>query len=161
MNIYYNINENMIKNYNKDKINYEILYNINNIENNNIIKDIDNIINDNNIKTKFNNIIKIYDKMTHKNQIEMIYNIDKSKKDIKIFGEDFVKNNINNCQMIIEGKEYKLSESFNIKDYNKDKLTIILKGINNITDMSHMFSWCNSLSLVSDISNGILLMLMI
>ena len=45
MNIYYNINENMINNYNKDRINYEILYNINKIENNIIIKDVDNIIN--------------------------------------------------------------------------------------------------------------------
>ena len=152
MNIYYNINENMINNYNKDRINYEILYNINNIENNNIIKDIDNIINDNNIQTKFNNIINIYDKMTPKTQIEIIYNIDNSKEDIKIFGKDFVKNNINNCQMVIEGKEYKLSESFNIKDYNKDKLTVILKGINNITDMSHMFRACSSLSSLPDIS---------
>ena len=48
--------------------------------------------------------------------------------------------------MVIEGKEYKLSESFNIKDYNKDKLTIILKGINNITDMSYIFRRCNSLT---------------
>ena len=101
MNIYYNINENMINNYNKDRINYEILYNINNIENNNIIKDIDNIINDNNIKTKFNKIINIYEKMIQ-TQIEIIYNIDKSKENITIFGEDFVKNNINNCQMVIE-----------------------------------------------------------
>ena len=52
----------------------------------------------------------------------------------------------------MEGKEYKLSESFNIKDYNKDKLTIILKGINNITDVSHMFCNCKSLSSLPDIS---------
>ena len=48
--------------------------------------------------------------------------------------------------MIIEGKVYKLPESFNIEDYNKDKLTIILKGINNITDMSYIFRSCNSLT---------------
>ena len=90
--------------------------------------------------------------MYNKNQIEIIYNIDKSEDNIKIFGEDFVKNNINNCQIVIEGKEYKLSESFNIKDYNKDKLTILLKGINNITDMSHMFRRCNSLTSLPDIS---------
>ena len=84
-------------------------------------------------------------------EINIIYNIKENDK-IKIFGKDFVKNNINNCQMVIEGKEYKLSESFNIKDYNKDKLTVILKGINNITDMSHMFRWCNSLSSLPDIS---------
>ena len=152
INIIYNINENMINNYNKDKINYEILYNINNIENKNIIKDIDNIIDEYNIRTKFNKIIDIYDKINHKINIEMIYNIDKRKNDIKIFGEDFVNNNINNCKMLIEGKEYKLSEKFNIKDFNKDKLTIILKGINNITNMNRMFYNCSSLKSLPDIS---------
>ena len=152
INIYYKINENMINNYNKDKINYEILYNIKNIENNNIIKDIDNIINDNNIGEKFNKIINIYEKMYNKNQIEIIYNIDKSEDNIKIFGEDFVKNNINNCKMIIKGKEYKLSEKLNIKDYNRDKLTVILRGINNITNMSKMFYYCSLLSSLPDIS---------
>jgi len=151
INTIYNIYEQMINKYNKDKINYEILYNINNVENKKIIKDIDNIINDNNIQIKFNNIINIYDKMNQKINIEMIYNIDKNEDDIRIFGEDFVKNNINNCKMIVEGKEYKLSESFNIKDYNKDKLTIILKDINNITNMRKMFDNC-SLSSLPDIS---------
>ena len=46
----------------KEKINYEILYNmINiNINNNDIKKDIYNIINDNNIEIKFNKIMNIY-----------------------------------------------------------------------------------------------------
>ena len=44
----------------KEKINYEILYNMININNNDIKKDIDNIINDNNIEIIFNKIMNIY-----------------------------------------------------------------------------------------------------
>ena len=54
--------------------------------------------------------------------------------------------------MIIDNKEYKISEYFNIQNYNKDKIIIKLKGINNITNMSYMFSRCSSLSSLPDIS---------
>ena len=69
MNEYYNIYINIIKNYNYENINYEILYNINefNYYNNNIIiEDINKIINDDNINNKFNNILNIYYKMNNK-----------------------------------------------------------------------------------------------
>ena len=49
--LYYKISNEIIKNYDDRNLNYEILYNINeiNISNNNIIKDINNINNENNI----------------------------------------------------------------------------------------------------------------
>ena len=50
-----------------------------------------------------------------------------------------------------DDKEYKI-ENFNIISYNNNKLEIKLKGINNVTDMSYMFSWCQSLSLLPYIS---------
>jgi len=53
---------NITKNYNKEKINYEILYNIKFIEDIFVINDIDIIINENNIKTKFDMIFDIYNK---------------------------------------------------------------------------------------------------
>jgi len=66
---YYKINKNIIDNFNKlnkeKKINYEILYNINNINNNDIIKDINNIIKNKSIQNKFNKLIKIYNKMNN------------------------------------------------------------------------------------------------
>ena len=51
MNIYFNIYNNIINNYNYENINYEILYNINvfNKYNYIIIKDINEMIKDNNI----------------------------------------------------------------------------------------------------------------
>ena len=151
---YFNINKNIINNFDKEKINYEILYNINNINNLNnksIINDINNIINDNNIETKLNKLMKIYNKMNSINKISITYDIiKKDENEIPLFWESFVQNNIKNCTMIIDKKEYKLSEKFNIKNYTKDKIIVKLKGIKNITNMSYMFF--NNSSISSDIS---------
>ena len=78
-------------------------------------------------------------------EIHIVYLINKEmhlleKEDaINIFGKEFVKNNKNICSMIIDYKEYELSERFNFKNYNKNTLEIVLKGIDNITDMSLCF----------------------
>ena len=147
---YSNIFENIINNFNREKINYEILYNINHINDDNMVKDINNVIIDNNIQNKFNKLINIYNKIN--NKISIIYNINKNDKEIKVFDGKFVENNFKNCIMIIDNKEYKLSDKFNIQNYNQDKITIKLKGIKNITDMSYMFRDCESLLSISDIS---------
>ena len=42
---------------------------------------------------------------------DIIYNI-KGKDIINIFGSDFVKNNKNKCKMIINNKEYKITEKY-------------------------------------------------
>ena len=85
--------------------------------------------------------------------INIIYDINKeNKENIKIFGKKFVNNNRNICKMIIDNKEYKISEKYNIKNYNKNKLEIKLKGINKINDMSCMLDECSSLISLPDIS---------
>ena len=67
--LYYNIYNNIISNYSSEKINYEILQNINEFKNYNynIIKDLNSKIsvndNDNNINTKFMNIINLYNQI--------------------------------------------------------------------------------------------------
>jgi len=60
--IYYKISNETINNYDNKNINYEILYNIKEINKNNenIIKEINNINKDNSINNKFNKIINIY-----------------------------------------------------------------------------------------------------
>ena len=108
MNIYYKINEDFINNYNNKNRNYEILYNINKIKENNILKELKNIINLNSIKSKFNNIFDKYCKMNI-NVINTIYNIYDDNK-IKLFGHDFVERNKNNCKVIFDGKEEELKE---------------------------------------------------
>ena len=83
--------------------------------------------------------------------INIIYNINEKDKKydyINIFGSQFVENNKNICKMIIDNKEYEISEKYNIKSYNKNKLEIKLKGINNVINMSIMLIGCSSLSLL-------------
>ena len=91
--------------------------------------------------------------MSEKNisEINIIYDI-YNKKEIQIFGVNFVDNNKNICKIIIDNKECKLSAKYKVKNNNKRKLKIKLKGIDKVTDMSYMFSGCRSLSSLPDIS---------
>ena len=79
-------------------------------------------------------------------------NQDEDKYEIKLFGEKFIENNNNNCKIIIENKEQDLIQ-FIKKNKNEKILKIKLKEIKTITDMSYMFSRCNSLASLPDISN--------
>ena len=85
-------------------------------------------------------------------EIKIIYDIKRDDKYIQIFGDDFVRNNRDKCKMIIENKEYEIAEKYNVNNNNNNKLNIILKGINNVTDMGRMFYECKSLSSLPDIS---------
>ena len=148
--IYEDIKTSIIKN----NMNYEILYNYNNIKEIDIINDINNIINN---KYNIGNILDIYDKMTNKfnDSIIVNYNLKKEVSMIRLFGESFVKNNKNNCKIKIEGKEYELLEFFEIKNLKSKSniLSIELIGISNISDMSSIFCGCSELNSLPNISN--------
>ena len=77
----------------------------------------------------------------------IIYNINKNNDYIRIFGEDFVKNNRNNCYLIINGKKIKLCIDLNINEIKieNNQLKIKLIEIKHITNMSYMFWCCSSL----------------
>ena len=79
--LYYQISKEIINNYDYKNINYEILYNIKEINKNNenIIKDINNINKDKSINNKFNKIINIYNNI-YNDEITIIYNIKKKMK---------------------------------------------------------------------------------
>ena len=83
--------------------------------------------------------------------INIIYDINR-QYNIRIFGLNFVKNNKNICKMIIDNKEYEITEKYKVKSKNDNKLKIKLKGIDNVTNMSYMFSGYKSLSSLPDIS---------
>ena len=154
INIYYKINEYIIDNYddkNKNR-NYETIYYLNQIINNdNYVKELDNIVKFNNIKDKFNNILNIYSKMNI-DEINIIYKVEDIE--VKLFGDTFVKNNKNNCKLIVDGKEQELKTyyTFGFFSTKKDTLEIKLKGITNITNISLMFNGCSSLLSLPDIS---------
>ena len=96
----------------------------------------------------------------NKSEIKIIYNINNKDEDfeeedeqiINIFEAEFVKNNKIICKMIIDEKEYEISEKYKITNFNNNILEIKLKGIKNVTDMSNMFGGCSSLSSLPDIS---------
>ena len=151
INIYYKIIEDMINNYDNKNRNYEIIYNLNQIQNNNINEELKKIIRCNNIIEKYNNILNIYKKMNH-DEINLIYNI-KGLKELYLFGANFVSKNKNNLKLIIDGKEQDIIYKYNIENNNnKDILEIKLKGITNVTYMNNMFQLCNSLSPLSDLT---------
>ena len=88
------------------------------------------------------------------NYITIRYKINKESNNIKIFGRDFINNNKSKCNFIYNNKFYKLMEYF---DYNEcykfnDILEIKLIGINDITNLSYMFSNCTSLISLPDIN---------
>ena len=105
-------------------------------------------------KKIFNESIEIFQK-NHQNLnvMKITYNINNSNE-IKIFGKEFVKNNINNCKIKFEKKEQKISEYFKINDNIKEnkELEITLTETNIITNMSHLFSGCLSLIKIDDTS---------
>jgi len=72
----------------------------------------------------------------------------------KLFGEIYVKNNINKCKMIINGKDQKICSYLpNYHEYlDKGKLILKLIVNKNITDISYMFSGCLSLISLPNIS---------
>ena len=79
MDYFYKIEEYIINNHDKNERNYEILYNINEIINCNILKDITNINNNNNYIEKFNNIYNIYKDINKKNEIKILINVKKGE----------------------------------------------------------------------------------
>ena len=86
-------------------------------------------------------------------EITLKYNA-KDKKEIMIFGNTFVSNNLGKCKIVFKKKEYNLMQFFTISEFTNEKLTeleIKLRYINNITDMSFMFHKCTRLLSISNL----------
>ena len=130
-----NINEDVTKNGNSEKPNDE--------NNKKMIDD------------NFDKKIKINE--NNHNKITMIHKINNKENKIKILGKKFIKNNKENCRLIINKKEYDICEYIEYDKYSINKndafLTIILTGVNNIINAEYMFAGCNNLQSLPDISN--------
>ena len=148
INIYYRIYENMINNYDNKKRNYEIIYNLIQLQNNKIQDELNEII-ESNIIDKYKSIFNIYQKM-NMDEINIIYDA-KKLNEVRLFYESFIERNKNNAKIVIEGKEQDLIEKYKLSNYNKNILQVKLKGITNIIDMSLMFASCESLLSLPDI----------
>ena len=74
-----------------------------------------------------------------------------NKKIIRLFGEQFIKNNINKCSVIINNRLKKLEdcEFYELKSAEKE-LNIILLKEDDIIDMSYIFNDCEELQYILD-----------
>ena len=111
-------------------------------ENSSLTKDIFNIkIIDDSFKDIFS-IVKIK------------YHIDPTEKKVRIFGEKFVENNKDKCYMIYKGQKSEITEYFLTKNLKEktEELEIKLTGLNNVTDISHIFDLCFTLKSLPNFS---------
>jgi len=121
-----------------------------------------NVINKENILGNINEKTreKYYNKLRKfmNNEMELIYHSNNNNIDgyINLFGKAFVKNNENNCILIINNKLYDIKDKYyyNILDNYIHRYIIIVKLIEKyiITDMSYMFYGCKNLISVKNIS---------
>ena len=138
------INSNMTKSL--DKLNnYESMKNVVNYKNKKLIKDFLTVINEANTKNKLKFLLDLYD--TPRNEMNIIYDIkDINDTRIRLFGENFVKLNKDNCFLLINEKKYELCEFYDCKNINNSEtLEVDLIEVNKITKMSFMFCECNNL----------------
>ena len=145
--ITYTYYESYLNFFNEKKSN-KVTYSFDEINKKNAVKYINYIMNNNLDDEIFliQNLFKIYNKIN--NYITLKYKVEPSDNYIKLFDYNFVKNNINNCELIYQNKEYELREYFFIQDNNiksNDNIEIKLTGVNNVNALNNMFSNCRCL----------------
>ena len=146
-----NVNEDVEKYYqtynnaiNDCELKYQNYDNIH-IDDEGSIKYINYIMNNNhNINEQLVNIINIYNKIH--SYIIVRYEAQPGKNIINLFNYNFVKNNKDYCDYIMNGKEYKLSKELKIDFSKTSKIEVKLTGVNNISDASFMFDKCEAIS---------------
>ena len=159
---YYRIANNLMTTYNQRHKNLITVKSINNLNNfsKSFIGEIEKI-NQSQFGSKMEAIFELYDRLKipdtkeNKDHSYIRYKIGKKRR-FRIFGDEFVKNNKDNCKIIFNEKEQDLNAFFDLKDIKiKDQiLEIKLKEINNLKNLSHMFNECSSLiELPSDFSS--------
>lgn len=157
--VFYNINNNMLDNYNKRFKNYQILKNINEIKENinpncKVPKEITKILEENSINNKITLMIDMYNEITEQ-EITILYDITKTNSNkVRIFGSNFTNNNKENCKIIVNGKEKGLCDYYEYSKNEIDNNVLKIKLVKKkpIKDMSYMFSHCSSLISLPDIS---------
>ena len=129
------------KNYNLNNLIEGLKYNISNPS----IEDLSKVIAQelDLIEKYITNLAKGFKKeeIKYKNEINIKY-MTKEEGVQRIFGEEFVGNNINNIILIINGKKSPLIDKYYLKK-GENNITICIK--NPLTNLSDMFSFCETL----------------
>ena len=142
LNSFIETNTEMLETFRKSKfINYKMIQNMKSINIEETINDINLINKNDNIINQFHDIMNLTQRMKYADELTFVYKVKSEYNNVKIFNEEFVKNNKDNCSIIIDGKNQELSEHININEKMRKKgyLEIKLKGNKTITNMSHMF----------------------
>ena len=94
-------------------------------------------------------------KITFIKESELEYELDKSEKQIRLFGENFFKKNQNKCKIKINdnSEKEKIIEFYKYDQYKEEKkiLKITLFMKNDVTDISGMFLNCKALKKIISI----------
>ena len=155
LNQFYEITYDKINNLEMVEKDDEIINNIKNIIVNyeQFINDINKSIINNQISHVSESFNKLMSTYINTNQDIIKYKINEGDKKIKIFSQNFVYNNWDNCKIIYQDKEYPLTEYFNLENINLQKnekiLELKLKIFRDMKDISFMFGDCSSLISIS------------
>ncbi len=161
MESYLKIATNIVNNYDMGKINYETLNNIRQVietkdTTNYIYQELDEI-NEYVEAKKAYKIIDIYNKMCEKEKdyITLYYKVNANDKKIKLFSDEFAKNNNEICSIIMDDKKKDLLSEYDLENVKikEQVLEIKLKGVNKINIASYMFYQCSSLISSPDIGH--------
>ena len=160
LNNYYQINEEIVKNYDLRHRNYFSIKNISNYNTQNLLYDMNCALEERNIEKKINLILDINLKLNTgingfypdkgKNNVTIKYlkcNSPGLTGTMRIFGDKFVEENYENCYLIVNNKEMPLTTriSYKKKDEEDNLLEIKLIEAKKITSMNCMFRWCKTL----------------
>ena len=110
-----------------------------------------NLDNNNIIKKEIEEIKMMIEKNKNKkNKIECIINyyVNEDNTQIRLFGEEFIKKNLDNYEIKFNRESIKIKEHFLVKE--KGYFKIKLNQIKTVSDMSYMFYECSSLLSLSN-----------
>ena len=159
LNTYYQINEEIVKNYDLRHRNYFSIKNVSNYNIKKLFYDLNCALEESNIEKKINLILDINIKINTglnefpdkgKNYVTIKYmkcNVPGLTGTMRIFGDKFLEENYDNCYIILNNKEMPLTTrvSYVKKDDEDDLLEINLIEVKKITSMNCMFKGCKTL----------------
>ena len=160
LNSYYQINEEIIKNYELKFRNYYSIINVSKYNTQRLLDDIYYALKEDNLEKKIRGILEINSKInTGLNDFDLdkgknFVNLKYKKNSIiginsrmRIFGDKFVDENYNKCYLLINDKEMPLCTRINYLKENKDDNILEIKLIETkkITSMNSMFGGCKNL----------------
>ena len=111
-----------------------------------------NSLNNNNYVLKSFNTINKNKYIEKEEDITIEYKIPKNAHRIMILGSEFIKNNRNKCEIYINSKYRELSQNIDLNtcQIENDILEIKLRPLENLTNLSSMFSGCVTLFSLPD-----------